>query len=265
LYGDINGGTTVSAKEAVAPGPPYARVKQFIIDGIKAGQWVDGARLPSEHELMKTFRVSRMTVHRALRELAAEGLLARIPGVGTFLSPPEIRSEYFRVQDIASDIVSRGHAHRAKLVTLAALRSKRDLASEFGIPPGGTLYHSVVVHYEDDVPIELEERFVLPAQAPAYLEQDFHTQATGLYLLNLGQPTEIDHSVFAVAPDKRTQKLLNIDEHEPCLLLIRRTWHGQTMTTKTLFAYPGTRYSLGSRYKVTDDVGRRVFTTTIPK
>jgi len=255
----------VTIKRTAKSNPPYIRIKNYIVERVKHGEWSDGTRLPSEHELMKVFRVSRMTVHRALRELSAEGILSRVQGVGTFLAPPEARSEYFRVQSIATDIVSRGHKHRAELVCLEEIRADQDHAIAFDLRMGGKLFHSVVVHYEDDVPIELEERFVSPATAPDYLGQDFTRQATGEYLLSLGDPAEIDHAVFAVNPDRRTRKLLRIDENEPCLLLIRRTWHGGRLGTKTLFAYPGSRYSLGSRYRVTDEAGRRLFTTSIPK
>jgi len=249
----------------VARVPPYAQIKQHIIDRIERGEWKTGSRLPSEKELVAAFGVARMTVHRALRELSAEGVLSRFQGVGTFLSPPDTRFEVFRAQDIDADIISRGHEHRAKLITLQAVRANPDLASAFTLRPGAKLFHSVVVHCEDDAPVMLEERYVTPAWAPKYLEQDFTKHNTGRYLLSLGPPSELDHSIFAVSPDKRTQKLLEIDENEPCLLLIRWAWHGGPPTTKSLFAYPGSRYSLGSRYKLSEDANRRILTTTIPK
>jgi len=52
-----------------APQPLYLQVKQFVIDGIRAGEWGDAKRLPSENFLVEQLNVSRMTVHRALREL----------------------------------------------------------------------------------------------------------------------------------------------------------------------------------------------------
>ena len=58
---------------APSPAPPYARVKQFLKDGLAAGRWPPGALMPSEAELVAQFGVSRMTVNRALRELQAEG------------------------------------------------------------------------------------------------------------------------------------------------------------------------------------------------
>lgn len=247
-------------KSKTKPVAPYERVKQHILAGIEKGEWADGTRLPSEHELVARLGVSRMTIHRALRELSSEGLLSRIQGVGTFLLPPPTRSEEFKVQEIADEIVARGHAHRTKLVLLEPLQANEDLAEAFKMRPGSRLYHSVLVHYEDSVPVQLEDRYVNPATAPEYLTQDFLKLSPGKYLLSLGHPVEIDHMMYAVAPDKRTQKLLRIDENEPCLLLVRRAWGPNGLPhSKSRFTYPGSRYSLGSHYRVSEEGERRMF------
>ncbi len=242
------------------PVAPYERVKQHILTGIRKGEWAAGGRLPSEHELVERLGVSRMTIHRALRELSAEGLLSRIQGVGTFLLPPQTRSEAFKVQDIADEIVARGHAHRSKVVTLEAVQASDDLAESFNMRPGSKIFHSVVVHYEDGLPVQLEERYVSPAAAPEYTAQNFKKRSTGGYLLDLGHPSEIDHMVYAIAPDKRTQRLLDIDANEPCLLLVRGALGADgSPHSKSRFTYPGSRYSLGSHYKVSEEGERRVF------
>jgi len=65
-----------------APEPLYQQVKQFVIDGIRSGEWGDTKRLPSENFLVSQLNVSRMTVHRALRELKSEGVIIRVPAAG---------------------------------------------------------------------------------------------------------------------------------------------------------------------------------------
>jgi GntR family histidine utilization transcriptional repressor len=232
------------------PVPLYERVKRHILEGVKRGQWSDGSRLPSEHELRATLGVSRMTVHRALRELSAEGLVTRVQGVGTFVATPPPRSPLIEIRDIADDIVSRGHRHSMRLNKLEAVRADTELAAVFEVRLGARLYHSLVVHLEDDVPVQLEERFVTPFFAPRYLEQDFSRETTTHYLIGIAPATEVEHAVFAIQPDARTRRLLAIDRNEVCLRLTRQTWVGAVPTTKNLFTYPGSRYSLGSRYKV---------------
>ena len=75
-------------------GPKYQRLKSHIIARIKAGDWQPAHQLPSEHELVSSLQVSRMTVNRALRELASEGYLTRVPGVGTFVAEIHSRSHF---------------------------------------------------------------------------------------------------------------------------------------------------------------------------
>lgn len=241
------------------PLAPYERVKRHILARIDSGEWAEGTRLPSEHELVELLGVSRMTIHRALRELSTEGLLSRIQGVGTFLLPPPTRSETFRVQEIDDEIVARAQTHRTKVVTLEAIAANADLAAAFNIRPESKLFHSVLVHYENDLPVQLEDRFVSPAAAPDYLSQDFSKRSPGKYLLSQGYPSEIDHVIYAIAPDRRTQKLLNIDANEPCLLLVRRAFvAGGALHSISRFMYPGSRYSLGSHYTVRKEGEQRI-------
>ena len=69
------------------PGPLYRKVKKVIKQRIVSGEWPPEDRIPSENDLVASLGVSRMTVHRALRELTTEGYLTRVQGVGTFVSP----------------------------------------------------------------------------------------------------------------------------------------------------------------------------------
>ena len=59
-----------------------------------------------------------MTVHRALRELKAEGVIVRVPGRGTFVSPEKPRTTLLETQDIAEEIRGRGSAYRCRVEAL---------------------------------------------------------------------------------------------------------------------------------------------------
>ena len=96
-----------------ASAPPFARVKQFLKDGLAEGRWAPGALMPSEAELVAMFGVSRMTVNRALRELQAEGLVVRTQGVGTFAAPLHKVSSTLTIRDLHEEVQERGHRPRA--------------------------------------------------------------------------------------------------------------------------------------------------------
>ena len=82
----------------------YLAVKEHIRARIQDGTWKVGDRIPSEHELVGTLKVSRMTVHRALRELAEQGALTRVAGVGTFVAEPKAQSGLTQVANLADEV-----------------------------------------------------------------------------------------------------------------------------------------------------------------
>ncbi|GEM16631.1 histidine utilization repressor [Gluconobacter oxydans] len=231
----------------------YEQVKLYITERIQDGEWKEGQKLPSESELVELLGVSRMTVHRALRELMTEGVVVRAQGVGTFVSRPSPKADLLELHDIADDILSSGHVHTARVITLEAIRADIDLAFSFDMRPGSKLFHSVIVHFEDDIPLQVEERFVSPAFAPEYLQQDFTLTHPHRHLYHISGPDEIEHVVFAVSPTPELQSLLDIGPHEPCLQLVRRTWVKGCVVMKGIFTYPGNRYSLGGRRKSSSD------------
>ncbi len=67
------------------PGPKYEIIRQTLADAIISGEYLPGARLPSESELVKTFGASRPTVNRALRELQMTGVIERRAGSGSYV------------------------------------------------------------------------------------------------------------------------------------------------------------------------------------
>src|SRR5690349_9695518 len=67
--------------------PLYHQVEQVIRHRISTRQYVSGAQIPSEHELGRELKVSRVTIREALRELVRENLLVKVQGKGTFVAP----------------------------------------------------------------------------------------------------------------------------------------------------------------------------------
>src|SRR5262245_44022403 len=96
----------------------YVRVKQYIRDRVASHELKLGERVPSEHELVRHFGLSRMTVNRALRELLGEGVITRIAGVGSFVAEARVHSHPLAVRNIADEIRARNHTYSAKVLAL---------------------------------------------------------------------------------------------------------------------------------------------------
>jgi GntR family histidine utilization transcriptional repressor len=237
------------AKTHASLQPLYLKVKRHILENIGSGKWATSTRVPSENEIVKSFGVSRMTANRALRELRDEGVLVRIAGVGSFVAESPAHSHPLEVRSIADEILSRGHVHRAEVIAIERVRAVATLAEDFGVAARSELYCSVIVHFENDRPVQLEDRYVLPKLAPDYLSVDFRTTTPSDYLLEVAPLQEAEHVLRAVMPDERTRKLLEMKRDEPCLLMIRRTWTGGIIASVAKLYYPGSRYELSGRFR----------------
>ncbi len=238
------------------PRPLYQRVKDYIVDHIESGELAPGHRLPSEHELVRILGVSRMTANRALRELMTEGTLTRLPGVGTFVAPQRTEAEFLQIRNIADEIAERGHRHRAEVHAAEEIRATPAVAGRFGIAEGSRVFRSLIVHYEDDRPIQLEERFVNPEHAPDYLSVDFRRTTPNQYLVQIAPITEAEHVIEAVLPDPQVQALLRVPAGEPCLRLYRRTWSFGRIVTYAWLTHPGSLYRMVARFNPGRSGGR---------
>lgn len=213
-----------------------------MLDRIADGTFQAGQKVPSENEIAALFAVSRLTVHRAFRELVASGALQRVQGVGTFVAPPKAASTLIRLHNIADDIRNRGQRLTSQVQDLSRVKPRPDIARFMELKPGGGLFRSLVVYCADQVPVQIEDRYVLPAFAPAYLQQDYLERSTTDYLQSISPATRAEHELQAVLPSASEAKLLEIDASEPCLLVKRKTWVNDMVTTYTRFLHPGSRH-----------------------
>ena len=231
------------------PASPYARVKHYLKQELTRGRWPPGALMPSEAELVARFGVSRMTVNRALRELATEGFVERVQGVGTFAAQLHRISSTLTIRDLHEEIVARGHRHESQVHLARAERAPAELAQRLDLPEGGEVFHSVIVHRENGAPIQCEDRYVNPACAPEYLDVDFSQTTPTNYLLSVAPLSEAHYSIEASAPTALEARLLGIGRNDPCLVVVRRTMSRGRPVTIARLVHPGSRYALEGRFQ----------------
>src|SRR5450830_914362 len=93
----------VTAPLAPAFSPLYQQIKSLILNSLRSGEWKPGEVIPSEMELAVRFRVSQGTVRKAIDELAAENLLLRRQGRGTFVATHAEQQVQFRFLKLVPD------------------------------------------------------------------------------------------------------------------------------------------------------------------
>lgn len=229
--------------------PLYSKIKDHIVNLIETGELNAGERIPSESSLVKEFGVSRMTAHRALKELKEQGLVVRVSGVGTFVAEPKSRGHLITVNNIAEEVRGRGHDYCALVEKNERMKAEPEIAMQLGVISGTEVFHSIVVHKENNIPVVLEDRYVLASALPEYGDVDFTHTTPNEYLMEKAPLQKVEHRVKAILPDSATQKWLSVDKLEPCLLLLRRTWSQRRIVSYALLTHPGSRYEFSDEFE----------------
>ncbi|HUP09531.1 MAG TPA: histidine utilization repressor [Caldimonas sp.] len=223
---------------------PYAQVKHFLKEQLARGRWSPGERMPSEAQLVGRFRVSRMTVNRALRELRDEGLVERVQGVGTFAAQPGRVASTLTIRDLHAEIASRGHRHHAEVHVARREVAPPALAAKLALEAGAPVFHTVIVHHENGVPLQCEDRYVSPVCAPDYLGVDFTRTTPTHYLLEVAPIWQANYTIEAAAASAEEARLLAIERGDPCLVVVRRTANRERPITIARLVHPGSRYAI---------------------
>lgn len=232
----------MSAKKSAMP--RYLQIKQYLKQGVQSGRWKEGDAVPPEQALAQQFGVSRMTVNRAVRELTAEQVLTRIQGSGTYVAQQKYQATLIAIKSIADEVRDRGHAHSCEVLLLEESDASESWARQFELSVGQKLFHSIIIHFDNGKPIQVEDRWVNPKLAPDYLSQDFSVSTPNEYLMAVAPLQGVRYSVEAVSAPADIAQMLKISAHEPCLVLNRKTLsQGQVASVATMW-YAGSRYQL---------------------
>ncbi len=225
--------------------PRFIAIKKALLDQIENRVLQAGDRIPSENQLAEQFAVSRMTARRALSELEAEGVLMRTKGLGTFVSDVRPMGSVMTITPIDQEIEQRGHRHSSRIIQLESISANEQQSGWLGVPVGSTIFHSQIVHFEDALPIQFEDRLVNPKWAPEYLQQDFSKTTTSVYLNSVAPLTEADHIIEACFAESLIAEILQLPAQQPCLKISRRTFSSRGIVNFAQLYHPGNRYRLG--------------------
>ncbi len=228
--------------------PAFQQIKDYLITEIQNGVWKEGDAIPSEAVLARQFGVSRMTVNRAVREMTSEQFLTRVQGSGTFVAQQKYQATLVAIKSIAEEVRARGHIHSSELHLLERGKPSPQLLQQFRLDAGNMLFHSVIVHFENQIPIQVEDRWVNALLAPDYLKQNFSTITPNEYLMVAAPLQEVHYRIEAVNAPAKITDMLQITHNAPCLVLHRETIsRGQIASIATMW-HPGNRYQFAGQF-----------------
>jgi GntR family histidine utilization transcriptional repressor len=175
--------------------------------------------------------------------------VTRIQGSGTRVAQLHRISSQLVIRDIHEEVAERGHVHTTRVIRAEREKAGAEVALSLGLRAGATVFHTVLIHMENGVPIQYEDRYVNPTAAPDYLDTDFTETSPTLHLLRHAPLTEASYSIEACLSTAPEAKALAIKRTEPCLVMMRRTVSGAHVASIARLVYPGTRYSFAGQFQ----------------
>lgn len=225
-----------SAADGPAPGeapatpafsPLYQQIKALILQSLQAGEWKPGEAIPSEMDLAARFRVSQGTVRKAIDELAAENLVVRRQGKGTFVAThaeQHVQYRFLKLMPDSGDVGSEGPARR-DIIECRRSRATAEVARALSLRTGDAVLQVRRVLSFGGVPTILEDLW-LPGQAfkglTAEQMADYQGPTYAMFEVEFGvRMVRAEEKIRAVAPDAAQCALLKVEQHTPLLSVER--------------------------------------------
>jgi GntR family histidine utilization transcriptional repressor len=243
-----------SAHEGRRPLPRYAAIRRDLEKAILGGRWPPGHKVPSELELVARYGCARMTVNKALSELAVAGLIVRHRRAGTFVATPMIEESILEIHDIEAEARRDGKTYRFELTARTLRKATTTDAGRLGLAAGVPVLVLNSIHFTASAPFAVEDRLINLATVPAARNVDFSAKPPGSWLLAQIPWSRAQHRISAVNADARTARPLKIPLGTACLVVARGTWLQDEPITQVNLTYPGERHHLVAHFS---PAGRR--------
>lgn len=217
--------------------PLYQQIKALILQGLQSGEWKPGEVIPSEMDLAARYRVSQGTVRKAIDELAAENLLVRRQGKGTFVAThaeQHVQYRFLRLMPDDGDRQSEGPAER-NIIDCKRLRATAEIARSLALRTGDSVLQARRVLSFGGRPTILEDLWLPGAPFKGLTAErlaDYHGPMYALFETEFGvRMVRAEEKIRAVLPDATQAALLKIGRNTPLLSVERvaYTYHDTPM------------------------------------
>ncbi|MDX8438296.1 histidine utilization repressor [Mesorhizobium australafricanum] len=226
----------------------HQRILSDIREKILSGAWAPGHRIPFEHELTAHYNCSRMTVNKALSQLAKAGLIERRRRSGSFVRQPQSQAAVLELHDIRIEVEALGLPYRYERLERLRRRSSAEDRALLGLSASGPVLALEGLHFAGERPFALEQRLINLSAVAEAGEVEFIDIAPGPWLIGRVPWSEAEHRIRAMAADDTVADALDIDPGAPCLVVERRTWSAEHPVTHVRFIYPAESHTLVARF-----------------
>jgi GntR family transcriptional regulator, histidine utilization repressor len=225
----------------------YRQIKAEVFRRIRAGNYGPGELLPGEVELAAEFGCARATVNRAMQELSDDGIIDRRRKGGSRVKASPLRQVTFEIPIIRAEIESRNAKYRYQLIFGAVEEAPAWLSAKWQMPAKTRIKHLLCLHFADEKPFQLEDRWISLSAVPQAAKADFATIGPNEWLVAEVPYTNAEISFSAQVADDIIAAHLATKPQQPLFCVERTTWLALApVTFVRLFFAPG--YEMIARY-----------------
>lgn len=217
-------GTAPASVPSPTFSPLYQQIKALITQSLQSGEWKPGELIPSEVELAGRYKVSQGTVRKAIDELAAENLVVRRQGKGTFVASHHEARAHFRFLKLVPD---EGVPQQAdhQYIEVKRVRAAAEVARLLDLKSGDAVVYVKRLLSFGGAPTILEELW-LPGQLFKGLTMErlaeYKGPMYGLFESEFGtRMIRASEKIRAVAADEGSADLLKVSAGTPLLCVDR--------------------------------------------
>ena len=207
--------------------PLYQVVADSLRKQIEEGVYKPGDRLPSESELSKIYQVGRNTVRHAISELADQGIVRTVQGVGSFVLDREnlfTKTAEF-LYGFSQEMSLHGKTVTSQVLDTKIINADPFLARRLGIQLGAEVVFLYRVRLMDGEPIAIERAYLPHQFCPGILSHDFsHESLYGVLSSKYNmKPDHAEQEIGAELATNDVAKLLGLEQPGVVLVFHRET------------------------------------------
>lgn len=201
----------------------WQAIRDTVLQRIRRRDWPQGSLIPNEAELAQEFGCARSTVNRALRELAATGILERRRKAGTRVAATPARRATFEIPIIEREVESRGNRYGYVLIAQDMRPAPAHIRAQMGLPHATELLQLQSLHLADGTPYIHEDRWIDPQAAPGIEQVDLETISANKWLVQNIAYTDGTLTLSAERAGSTVAQYLQCAQGDPVFTMHRHT------------------------------------------
>lgn len=218
-------------------------VQDEVLRRIHARTWKPGDLIPNEADLASEFGCARATVNRALRALAEAGLLDRKRKAGTRIALQPVAKATLNISVVRQEIEERGQKYGYGLLRREQGIPTATVQAAMRAHTAEEMLHVISVHFADDRPYAIEDRWINLSVVPDARTVSFETVSANEWLIRNIPYTNGEIAFSATAADPFAADTLDCDVGSPLFVVDRLTFDGEKTITKLKLLYaPGHQF-----------------------